>query len=66
MAATLHWLPSTYESFPNHLFFLTAIIFGVVVLVHYLGETRKLKHIPTLGFDWPILSYLDTLRYFSN
>ena len=43
MAATLDWLFLTDEGFPNHLFFLTAIIFGVVLLVHYLGETRKVR-----------------------
>ena len=43
MAATLDWLFLTDEGFPNHLFFLTAIVFGVVLLVHYLGETRKVR-----------------------
>jgi len=43
MAATLDWLVLTHEGFSNHLFSLTAIIFGVVLLVHYLGETRKVR-----------------------
>lgn len=43
MAPSLDWLLLTNEGFSNHLFFLTAIILGVVLLVHYLGETRKVR-----------------------
>ena len=43
MAAPLDWLLLTHEGFSNHLFFLTANIFGVALLVHYLSETRKVR-----------------------
>ncbi|KAJ3547020.1 hypothetical protein NMY22_g1817 [Coprinellus aureogranulatus] len=31
-------------------------------LVHFFGETRKLAHIPSVGFDGPILSYISAVQ----
>ena len=43
MAATLDWLLLIHEGFSDQLVFLTAIIIGVVLLVHHLSETRKVR-----------------------
>ncbi|KAH6915699.1 cytochrome P450 [Coprinopsis sp. MPI-PUGE-AT-0042] len=35
-------------------------------LVYYLGETRKLKHIPAVGQESAILSYVDLIKFMAN
>ncbi|KAJ3533491.1 hypothetical protein NMY22_g7312 [Coprinellus aureogranulatus] len=36
----------------------------VYLLVYAFGETRKLAHIPSLGFSDPLLSYISAVRFF--
>lgn len=64
MTVALYWLFSINER-SYQLLFLGAIV-SVVFLVYHVGETRQLKHIPTMGFDSPILSYLDAFRYLTD
>ncbi|KAF8997909.1 cytochrome P450 [Cyathus striatus] len=42
-----------------------AVIVSVLIIVYifYNGETRKLRHIPTIGFGWPLLSYISAIKF---
>jgi len=48
------------------LFVAFATIVYWTVISYYHGQTRKLKHIPSVASDLPLLSYLGTFRFFTN